>query len=288
MAGAAMVALAATPGVAQTMSDYPETRATDTVETIFGQQIADPYRWLENDVRGDSEVANWVEAQNVVTDAYLEQLPGTDWFKAELAKLIDYERFGIPTKAGDRYFYSYNSGLMNQSQYFVRDGWNGEGRLLIDPNEWSADNATALADTAPSKSGDYLAYAIQDGGSDWRTIKVLDVATGEEMSDEIRWAKFTGISWLGDDGFFYSRFPETEEGQDFQSLNYNQKVYFHRLGTPQSEDELVYETPQFKEQGHGLGVTDDGRWAFIYSSTGTDNRNELRVIDLANRRRAIS
>ncbi len=283
MAGAAMVALAATPGVAQTMSDYPETRATDTVETIFGQQIADPYRWLENDVRGDSEVANWVEAQNVVTDAYLEQLPGTDWFKAELAKLIDYERFGIPTKAGDRYFYSYNSGLMNQSQYFVRDGWNGEGRLLIDPNEWSADNATALADTAPSKSGDYLAYAIQDGGSDWRTIKVLDVATGEEMSDEIRWAKFTGISWLGDDGFFYSRFPETEEGQDFQSLNYNQKVYFHRLGTPQSEDELVYETPQFKEQGHGLGVTDDGRWAFIYSSTGTDNRNELRVIDLANR-----
>ena len=283
LAGAALVALSTAPVSAQSVSDYPETRATDTSETIFGQQIADPYRWLENDVRSDAEVANWVEAQNVVTDAYLEQLPGTDWFKAELAKLIDYERFGIPTKAGDRYFYSYNSGLMNQSQYFVRDGWSGEGRLLIDPNEWSADNATALADTAPSKSGDYLAYAIQDGGSDWRTIKVLDVATGEEMSDEIRWAKFTGIAWLGDEGFFYSRFPETEEGQDFQSLNYNQKVYFHRLGTAQSADELVYETPQFKEQGHGLGVTDDGRWAFISSSTGTDNRNELRVIDLANR-----
>jgi len=283
LAGAALVALSTAPVSAQTVSDYPETRATDTSETIFGQQIADPYRWLENDVRSDTEVANWVEAQNVVTDAYLEQLPGTEWFKTELAKLIDYERFGIPTKAGDRYFYSYNSGLMNQSQYFVRDGWSGEGRLLIDPNTWSADNATALADTAPSKSGDYLAYAIQDGGSDWRTIKVLDVATGEEMGDEIRWAKFTGISWLGDEGFFYSRFPETEEGQDFQSLNYNQKVYFHRLGTPQSEDALVFETPQFKEQGHGLGVTDDGRWAFISSSTGTDNRNELRVIDLANR-----
>ena len=283
LAGAALVALSTAPVSAQTVSDYPETRATDTSETIFGQQIADPYRWLENDVRSDAEVANWVEAQNVVTDAYLEQLPGTEWFKAELAKLIDYERFGIPTKAGDRYFYSYNSGLMNQSQYFVRDGWSGEGRLLIDPNTWSPDNATALADTAPSKSGDYLAYAIQDGGSDWRTIKVLDVATGEEMSDEIRWAKFTGISWLGDEGFFYSRFPETEEGQDFQSLNYNQTVYFHRLGTPQSQDQLVYETPQFKEQGHGLGVTDDGRWAFISSSTGTDNRNELRVIDLENR-----
>ncbi|GMM92966.1 prolyl oligopeptidase family protein [Qipengyuania sp. MTN3-11] len=284
LAGAAIVALAASPGAAQTMSvDYPETRATDTAETMFGEQVADPYRWLENDVRSDAEVARWVEAQNVVTDAYLDQLPGTEWFKAELAKLIDYERFGIPTKAGDRYFYGYNSGLMNQSQYFVRDGWDGEGRLLIDPNQWSADDATALADTAPSKTGKYLAYAIQDGGSDWRTIKVLDVDTGQEMSDAIEWAKFTGISWLGDEGFFYSRFPETEGGQDFQSLNYNQKVYFHRLGTPQSQDELVFETPQAKEQGHGLGVSDDGRWAFISSSTGTDNRNELRVIDLTAR-----
>ncbi|UVI38211.1 prolyl oligopeptidase family serine peptidase [Qipengyuania spongiae] len=283
LAGAAIVALVAAPGSAQSVDAYPQTRSTDTTDTIFGERIADPYRWLENDVRTDKEVAAWVDAQNVVTDAYLAQLPATRWFKTELAELIDYERFGIPAKAGDRYFYSYNSGLMNQSQYFVRDGWNGEGRLLIDPNTWSADNATALADTAPSKSGKFLAYAIQDGGSDWRTIKVLDVDSGEEMGDEIQWAKFTGISWLGDEGFFYSRFPETEGGQDFQSLNYNQKVYYHRLGTPQSADQLIYETPQAKEQGHGLSVTDDGRWGFIYSSTGTDNRNELRAIDLTRR-----
>ncbi|MBU1253513.1 MAG: prolyl oligopeptidase family serine peptidase, partial [Alphaproteobacteria bacterium] len=284
LAGAATIALIATPGAAQSVTpDYPATRATDTSETLFGETIADPYRWLENDVRTDPQVAQWVEAQNTVTDAYLETLPGTAWFKKRLAELIDYERFGIPNKAGDRYFYSYNSGLMNQAQYFVRDGWDGEARLLLDPNQWSADNATALADTAPSKSGRYLAYAIQDGGSDWRTIKLLDVDTGEELSDEIEWAKFTGISWIGDEGFFYSRFPETGEGQDFQSLNYNQKVYFHRLGTPQSADELVYETPDAKEQGHGVGVSDDGRWAFIYSSTGTDDRNELRVIDLTER-----
>jgi len=284
LAGAATIALIATPGAGQSVTpDYPATRATDTSETLFGEAIADPYRWLENDVRTDPQVAQWVEAQNTVTGAYLETLPGTAWFKERLAELIDYERFGIPNKAGDRYFYSYNSGLMNQAQYFVRDGWDGEARLLLDPNQWSADNATALADTAPSKSGRYLAYAIQDGGSDWRTIKLLDVDTGEELSDEIEWAKFTGISWIGDEGFFYSRFPETGEGQDFQSLNYNQKVYFHRLGTPQSADELVYETPDAKEQGHGVGVSDDGRWAFIYSSTGTDDRNELRVIDLTER-----
>tara|TARA_R110002072_G_scaffold15856_20_gene62772 strand:- start:441 stop:2588 length:2148 start_codon:yes stop_codon:yes gene_type:complete len=284
LAGAATIALATAPAAAQTADiDYPETRATDTSEVLFGQTVADPYRWLENDVRTDPQVAEWVEAQNVVTDAYLETLPGTAWFKDRLAELIDYERFGIPDKAGDRYFYSYNSGLMNQSQYFVRDGLDGEARLLLDPNEWSVDNATALADTAPSKSGRYLAYAIQDGGSDWRNIKVLDVDTGEELADEIEWAKFTGISWNGDEGFFYSRFPESEEGQDFQSLNYNQKVYFHRLGTPQSADELVYETPDAREQGHGAGVSHDGRWAFISSSTGTDDRNELRVIDLTTR-----
>ena len=283
LAGAALIAFA-TPGAAHPeMPDYPETRATDTSEVIFGETVADPFRWLEEDVRNNEEVAEWVEAQNQATDAYLSQVPGTRWFKDELSELIDYERFGIPTKAGNRYFYSYNSGLMNQSQYFVREGWDGEGRLLIDPNEWSADNATALAGTAPSKSGRYLAYSIQDGGSDWRKIRVIDVDTGEQMGDEIEWAKFTGISWIGDEGFFYSRFPETEEGQDFQSLNYNQKVYFHRLGTSQAEDELVYETPAFKEQGHGIGVTDDGRWGFVFSSTGTDNRNELRVIDLTKR-----
>ena len=262
---------------------YPETRTGDVVETQFGEAIADPYRWLENDVRNDAEVADWVEKQNAVTDGYLAALPGTDWFKQQLSALIDYERFGIPEKAGARYFYGYNSGLMNQSQFFVRDGLDGEARLLIDPNEWSDDDATALAGTAPSETGRYLAYAIQDGGSDWRTIKVMDVDTGETMSDNIEWAKFTGISWVGDEGFLYSRFPQPEEGQNFQSLNYDQKVYFHRLGTDQAQDQLVFETPEFRERGHFASVSDDGRWAFILSSTGTDDRYEMRAVDLERR-----
>ena len=265
------------------MPDYPDTRATDTSEVIFGETIEDPYRWLENDVRSDEDVAAWVERQNEVTDAYLAQVPGTRWFKEKIGELIDYERYGIPEKAGGLYFYSYNSGLMNHSQYFVRDGWDGEGRLLLDPNQWSEGDASALGGTSPSESGRYLAYAIQDSGSDWRTIKVLDVESGEEVGDEIEWAKFTGMQWIGDEGFFYSRFPQPEEGQDFQSLNYNQAVYFHRLGTQQSEDELVFETPEYKERRHVAGVSDDGRWAFVVSSIGTDSRYEVHAIDLAHR-----
>ena len=262
---------------------YPETRSGDVVETQFGEAVADPYRWLENDVRNDEEVAAWVEAQNEVTDAYLEQLPGTDWFKAKIGQLLDYERYGIPKKAGDYYFYSHNSGLQNQSPLYVQRGLDGERRLLIDPNAWSGDAATALAGWSPSENGKLVAYQVQDGGSDWRIVRVMNVETGEPLEDELRWVKFSGISWVGNEGFLYSRFPEPEEGQDFQSLNYDQKVYFHRIGTPQSEDELVYETPDFKERGHFAGVSSDGRWALISSSTGTDSRNELRYIDLNKR-----
>ncbi len=259
---------------------YPETRSEDIVETLFGEEIADPYRWLENDVRNDPEVAQWVTQQNTVTDAYLDTLPGNAWFKQKLGALLDYERFGIPRKAGARYFYTRNSGLQNQSQLFVQEGLEGERRLLLDPNAWAKDGATALSDWTPSKEGKYLLYSVQDGGTDWRILKVLDVTTGEELVDEIKWAKFTGLSWVGEEGFVYSRFPEPEEGQDFQALNYNQAVYFHKLGTPQSEDQLVFATPEEPKRGNGAGVTDDGRWAVVSSSFGTDSKEEINVIDL--------
>ncbi len=274
--------IAATPVTAQTVT-YPDTRAEPLTETIFGEQIADPYRWLENDVRNDEEVAGWVEAQNEVTDAYLETLPGRDWFKDRIGSLLDYERFGIPQKVGDRYFYTRNSGLQNQSPLYVQDGLGSERRVLIDPNEWAKDGATALAGWEPSSDGSKMAYSVQDGGTDWRIIKVMDVTNGEKLEDEIRWAKFTGISWLGEEGFFYSRFPEPEEGQDFQALNYDQAVYFHRLGTPQSADELVYSTPGKPKQRHGIGVSEDGRWGFVISSLGTDSKYEVHVIDFAKR-----
>ena len=262
---------------------YPETRKDSTSETQFGETIADPYRWLENDVRNDAEVADWVERQNAVTNAYLAQLPARAWFKERIGQLYDYERFSTPAKRGNRYFYTRNSGLQNQSPLYVRDGLDGAPRLLIDPNTWAQDGATALDSWKASPDGSKLLYSVQDGGTDWRILRVLDVTTGQPLGDEIRWAKFTDLAWVGEEGFLYSRFPEPEEGQDFQALNYDQAVYFHRLGTPQSADELVFSTPDDREVGHSATVTSDGRWAVITSSKGTDARYEVRVIDLAAR-----
>ncbi|WP_338445015.1 prolyl oligopeptidase family serine peptidase [Pelagerythrobacter marensis] len=285
---AALAASALTLAIAAPLSaqevplpEYPETRTGEVVETLFGEEIADPYRWLEADVRNDAQVAAWVKTQSEFTDAYLKALPANEWFKQRIGALLDYERFGIPQKAGEYYFYTRNSGLQNQSPLYVRHGLDAEPRLLIDPNTWADDGATALAGWEPSEDGTRLAYAVQDGGTDWRIIRVLDVETGEPLEDEIRWAKFTGISWLGNKGFFYSRFPEPEEGQDFQALNYNQAVWYHELGTPQSQDRMVFATPDHPERGHGLGVSDDGRWGFVISSLGTDAKYEVHVIDFA-------
>jgi prolyl oligopeptidase len=267
----------------QTTVQYPETRHDTVVETLFGEAIADPYRWLENDVRSDKEVADWVERQNAVTDAYLAKLPARPWFKQRIAELYDFERFSTPVKRGNRYFYTRNTGLQNQSPLYVREGLQGAPRLLIDPNTWAADGATALDAWKASPDGSKVLYSVQDGGTDWRILRVLDVDSGQPLAEEIRWAKFTALAWVGEEGFLYSRFPEPEEGRDFQALNYDQAVYFHRLGTPQSADELVYATPDHKDYGHSASVTSDGRWAIITSSIGTDARYEVRAIDLAAR-----
>lgn len=260
---------------------YPVTGKGSVVEEQFGEKVADPYRWLENDVRTDKAVAAWVGEQNAVTQGYLNTLPQRGWFGQRIKALMDYERFGLPQKAGQFYFYSRNTGLQNQSQLFVRKGLEGTPRLLIDPNSWAKDGATALDAWEPSKSGKLMAYSVQDGGSDWRTIKVLDTQTGKVLTDEIKWAKFTGISWVGDKGFLYSRFPAPKEGQAFQQLNKNQEVRFHRIGTPQSTDELVYATPGNPDYGHGAEVTHDGRWIVITTAQGTDNKYEVHLIPLA-------
>ena len=180
---------------------YPETRRDGLVETLFGERVADPYRWLENDVRSDPAVAGWVARQNAVTSAYLAGLPQRDWFRARIGALMNYERYGLPVKAGRRYFYLRNTGLQNQSTLWVRQGLNGKPRLLIDPNLWARDAATALDDWKPSHDGRYLLYSVQDGGSDWRVLRVLDVKTGQPLADEVRWAKFTALAWVGEEGF---------------------------------------------------------------------------------------
>jgi len=260
---------------------YPETLRQELVETQFGTPVADPYRWLENDVREDGKVAEWVARQNAVTDAYLATLPGRAAFKQRMTQLYEYERFGIPDKAGSRYFYTRNTGLQNQSVLYVRDSLNGTPRMLIDPNTWSADGATALAEWQPSDDGRHLLYAVQDGGTDWRTVRVLDAGTGRILPDKVEWVKFSNLDWAKDgSGFFYSRFAEPKAGQKYQSLNEGQAIYFHRLGTAQTADRLVFAQPDRPKLGNNGQVSDDGRWLIVTSSEGTDDRYDITLIDL--------
>jgi prolyl oligopeptidase len=268
------------PACAMSQS-YPHTPRDEIVETMFGEPVADPYRWLENDVREDARVRDWVSAQNEVTQAYLATLPGRAAIQARMKALWDYERYGIPVKRDGRYFYLRNEGLQNQPALYVQSGLGGEPKLLIDPNGWSKDGATALAEWEPSKDGRRLAYGVQDGGTDWRTLKVLDVETGAVLPDEVNWVKFTGLAWARNGaGFFYSRFPEPAEAAAHQALNLNHAIYFHAIGTAQTSDRLVYATPDRPKLNHVAEVTDDGRWLVIYSSEGTDDRYEVTLIDL--------
>ena len=260
---------------------YPATARENVTDTQFGVQVADPYRWLENDVRVDPKVKQWVDSENAVTNAYLATLPGRDVLKARMAKLLDFERFDVPRKAGSRYFYTRNDGLQNQSVLYVQDGLSAERRVLINPNDWAKDGATALAEWKPSGDGQKLVYAIQDGGSDWRTVRVLDVASGKVLDDEVKWVKYSNLDWAKDgSGFYYSRFDAPAEGQAFQSLSTNQQVWFHKVGTPQSADTLIYRTPERPALGHSAEVTDDGRYLVVTSTQGTDARYEVNVIDL--------
>jgi len=260
---------------------YPDTPREDVVDTRHGVAVADPYRWLENDVRSDPRVADWVSAENQVTDAYLDTLPGRERFKARITELFDFERFGVPVKKGGRYFYVHNSGLQNQAVLYVREQLNGDGRVLIDPNGWSDDGATALGEWLPSEDGTKLLYTVQEGGADWRTVRILDVATGEDERDSVQWVKFSNFAWAKNGvGFFYSRFPEPAEGAAFQQLNLHHAVYFHRLGDDQAADLQVYATNDRPRLNHVAEITDDGNWLLISSSEGTDERYELTLIDL--------
>ena len=272
-------ALAAQSVNKENVLTYPEARTVDVVEEQFGEYIADPYRWLENDVREDPEVAEWVKAENAVTDAYLEKLPGRKVLADSMTELFDFDDLGNPDEAGGKYFYERKSGGQNQAVLYVRDGADGEERMLIDPATWSKDGATALAGWKPSADGSLLAYAVQDGGSDWRTLKVLDVATGEVKEDTVEWAKFTDLAWMPNNiGFLYSRFPKPEEGAAFQSLNANHAVYLHVMGSEQAKDTKVYATPDQPELNHSAQLTSDKEWVVITSSSGTDERYEITLI----------
>lgn len=259
---------------------YPATRRDPLVETKFGVNVADPYRWLEDDARSDPAVSSWISSQNGVTQAYLSGLPGRDVLRARMKALYDYERFGVPKKGGARYFYTHNSGLQNLSPLFMREGLNGAGRLLLDPGTLSADGSSALAQWEPSADGRYLLYAVQDKGSDWRTLHVLDVDTGETLADRIDWARYSSLAWRQDGkGFFYAGFDPARSAATPASLG-DHRIYYHALGTPQSSDQLVYSTPGQPDMRHSARVTDDGRWLLILSSEGTSDPQEVMTLSL--------
>jgi len=262
--------------------EYPQTRKVDHTDVYHGTKVADPYRWLEADVRESEAVADWVDAQNATTFGYLKSIAERERIEARLRKLWDYERYGLSQREGGRYFFDYNDGLQNQDVLYMQTALDAEPRLLIDPNAWADDGTVALASWYPSPDGRYVAYLVQDGGTDWRIARVLDVDTGETLPDRLEWLKFTGLSWAKDSsGFYYSRYPETEEGDRFQSLNKNQAVYFHGLGDEQAADRLVYSRPDAPEWGFGATVTDDGRYLVITIWQGTDERYQVAVKDLA-------
>ena len=260
---------------------YSPTKKIDHVDELHGVQVPDPYRWLEDDVRVSTDVADWVAAKNKETFAYLGSIPQREAIKTRLTELWNYEKYGAPFKAGRRYCYFKNDGLQNQSVLYKLDSLNGEPSVLIDPNAWSKDGTVALGATSFSDDGRYVAYSVADAGSDWNTWRIIEVETGRLLADELRWVKFSGANWTPDNkGFFYCRYDEPPAGAAFQKTNLNQKVFYHRVGTAQSEDVLVYKRPDEPTWGFGLKVSEDGRYLVINIWKGTDDKYRVLYKDL--------
>ncbi|MBK1828708.1 prolyl oligopeptidase family serine peptidase [Haloferula rosea] len=255
-----------------TALSYPDTRIDETVETLHGIKVADPYRWLEDD--HSEETKAWVKSQNKVTQAYLSGLPQRAEIHDRTARLLDFERIGTPREFGGRWFFTYNSGLQNQSVLMTSASLGGEPELLLDPNSLSKEGTVSLADWTPSKDGKLLAWALSRGGSDWKEIRVRDVTTGKDLKDHLRWVKFSGISWLPDgSGFYYSRYDAPDDQAELTGRNENHQLWFHRIGTPQSADRLVYRRVDHPTWGFYGGVTDDGSYLVIHVSDGTSTKN---------------
>ena len=262
---------------------YPITKKVDVVDDYFGTKVVDPYRWLENN--DSPEVAAWVEAQNKVSFDYLARIPYRKAVYDRLTKLYNYPKIGAPQRRGEWFVFTKNDGLQNQSIYYIQKGLDGTPELLLDPNKFSADGTSRLGAFSWSPNGKYVLYGISQGGSDWNELHVLDVATKKPTEDAIKWVKNSGGSWLNQDGFFYSRYPEPEKGRELYTKNEYQQVYYHKLGTPQSADRLVYEDKANPQRFQGVGVTEDQRFAILnISERGKGkNGNAVSFMDLKKR-----
>ena len=258
---------------------YPESPRGTQVDEFHGVKVEDPYRWLEN--LDSEETRAWVTAQNKVTSAYLAALPEREAIRKRLTELWNYERYGVPFKEGTRYFFTRNDGLQNQNVLYRMETLGGEPKVVLDPNTLSQDGTVALTGLAVSEDGKLLAYGLSSGGSDWQEWKVRDVETGRDLPDHLRWVKFSSAAWTHDNkGFFYSRYDEPKEGRPLEEANFYQKLYYHRIGTPQSEDELIYQRPDQKEMGFIGYVTEDGRYLIIQAWKGTETETGLFYKDL--------
>jgi prolyl oligopeptidase len=240
---------------------YPETKRGDVVDDYFGTKVPDPYRWLEDD--NAPEVAAWVEAENKVTFGYLDKISYRPQLKDRLTKLLNYPKFTAPTRRGENFIFSKNDGLQNQNVFYIQKGLDGTPELLLDPNKFSADGTSRLAAFSLSRTGKYIGYGISEGGSDWNDLYVLDVATKKALPDHLQWIKFSGASWQGDEGFYYNRYPEPEKGKKMTTKNEFQKTYYHKVGTPQSDDKLVYEDNEHPQRRQSIGVTEDQRFEIL-------------------------
>lgn len=255
---------------------YPKAEKVDTVDVYFGTEVADPYRWLENDT--SAATAAWVEAENKVTNEYLAQIPFREQLLKRLTDLANYEKIGAPFKKHGKYYFYKNDGLQNQSVLYVQDSLEGEPRVFLDPNKLSDDGTVALTGLSFSNDGKYAAYTISRSGSDWTEIYVLDAATGQLLDDHIEWAKFTGAAWQKD-GFYYSAYDAPAKGKEFSNVNENHKVYYHKIGTPQTEDKLIYQNPAYPKRFYYTGTSEDERILFVYES-GAGRGNNLFIKDL--------
>ena len=258
---------------------YPPTRKSDQVDDYHGTKVADPYRWLED--LNSEETQAWIEAQNQLTSSYLSEIPEREPIKERITQLWNYEKYGIPFKQGNHYFYFKNDGLQNQSVLYTLISLDAEPTVLFDPNTLSEDGTIALSGLAISEDGKLMAYGLSTSGSDWNDWKIRHVETGEDFSDCLKWVKFSGASWTHDhQGFFYSRYDEPNEATQLEDVNYYQKLYYHKLGTSQSEDNLIYHRSDQKEWMFGAGVTEDGRYLIISIDRGTDPKNLIFYQDL--------
>lgn len=256
--------------------NYPDARREDQVDTFHGVEVADPYRWMEQDVRTSEEVANWVAAENKITRKYLDAIPERAAIEERLTKLWNFERYSVPTQTAGKYFYLKNNGLQNQAVLYVSDTDDSEGRVLIDPNSWSEDGTVSLGFMAESDDARYLAYGRKDAGSDWSTIYVMDIATGKQLVDKLEWTRWGGIQWNAEGtGFYYTRYPEPNPDEQHQALAINPAIHFHRLGDLQAQDKLVYSRPDEPTWSFELKRSDDNQFLVLMISRSTDPQNQV-------------